>query len=134
MSRARIGVIDAGVIARRHVRTLARFDDVQIAAVADIQVPHRIGLHLFGDGIAIELGEKEMRVDTGDGATVIDTTGDPFEREDRAFVDAIQGRPDRTRSTYAEALRTHRVTTAAVRSTALGRPVVLDGDGRRRTQ
>jgi predicted dehydrogenase len=80
--------------------------------------PYRVGLHLFGEGIAVEVTEKQLRIDTGDGPTVVDASGDPFEREDRAFVDAVQGRPDRTRTTYAEALRTHWVTTAAARSAA----------------
>ncbi len=37
VSRIRIGVVGAGIIARRHVRTLAPLADVQIAAVADPQ-------------------------------------------------------------------------------------------------
>jgi hypothetical protein len=37
MSRTRIGATGAGVIAQRHVRRLLRFDDVQVAAVADVQ-------------------------------------------------------------------------------------------------
>jgi predicted dehydrogenase len=89
--------------------------------------PYRVGLHLFGEGVAVELTERQLRVDTGDGPTVVDAAGDPFEREDRAFVDAVQGRPDRTRTTYAEALGTHRVTTAVVRSAARGGAVAPDG-------
>jgi len=87
--------------------------------------PHQVGLHLFGDGIALEISEKELRVDVGQGPTVLTATGDPFEREDRAFVDAVRGRPDRTRTTYAEALRTHRVTTGVLRSASEGRPVPI---------
>ncbi len=87
--------------------------------------PHRVGLHLFGDGIALEVSEKELRVDLGQGPMVTVASGDPFEREDRAFVDAVQGRPDRTRTTYAEALRTHRVTTGVLRSAAEGHPVPI---------
>jgi len=88
--------------------------------------PHRVGLHLFGDGLALELSEAELRIDLGHGPTVLTASGDPFEREDRAFVDAVQGGPDRTRTTYAEALRTHRVTTGVLRSAADGRPVRID--------
>ncbi len=86
---------------------------------------HRVGLHLFGDGVAVELTEKELVVDTGQGRSVVAASIDPFEREDRAFVDAVRGGPDRTRTTYAEALRTHRVTTTALRSAALGRPLAI---------
>jgi predicted dehydrogenase len=86
--------------------------------------PHRVALHLFADGLALELTERQLMVTRGrDTAEVLVADGDPFVREDRAFVDAVQGREDRTRATYAEALRTHRVTTAAVRSAELGRPL-----------
>jgi len=87
--------------------------------------PHRVGLHLFGDGIALELSEKELRIDLGQGPTLVPASGDPFEREDRAFIDAVQAHPDRTRTTYPEALRTHRVTTAVLRSAAEGRPLPI---------
>lgn len=56
---------------------------------------------------------------------MVSANGDPFEREDRAFVDAVQGRPDRTRTTYAQALRTHRVTTSALPSAVEGRPIAI---------
>jgi predicted dehydrogenase len=95
------------------------------AATCLLGWPHRVGLHLFGDGIALELSEKELRIDLGEGPAVLSASGDPFEREDRAFLDAVQGHPDRTRTTYAEALRTQRVTTAALRSAAEGRPVPI---------
>lgn len=88
--------------------------------------PHRVGLHLFGDALAVELSEKEMRVRTPRGTTTYVASGDPFEREDRAFLDAVQGGPDRTRTTYAEALRTHRVTTTALRSAASGVPLRVE--------
>jgi predicted dehydrogenase len=88
-----------------------------------LEWPHRVGLHLFGEGVAVELSEKEVRIDLGHGPTVSVASGDPFEREDRAFIEAVQGRPDRTRTTYAGALRTHRVTTTVLRSAAEGRPL-----------
>jgi predicted dehydrogenase len=93
---------------------------------------HRVGLQVVADGLVLELTQQELLVTAGDGdPQVHPADGDPFAREDRAFVDAVQGRPDRTRATYAEALRTHRVTTAAVRSAALGRPVPTGtSDGR----
>ncbi len=88
-----------------------------------LEWPHRVGLHLFGEGVAVELSEKEVRIDLGHGPTVSAASGDPFEREDRAFIEAVQGQPDRTRTTYAGALRTHRVTTTVLRSAAEGRPL-----------
>ena len=42
--------------------------------------------------------------------------GDPFVREDRDFIDAVQGKANKIRASYRDALETHRVTTAASRS------------------
>ena len=87
--------------------------------------PHRIGLHLFGEGLAIELSEHEIMVDVGKGRPVRRAEGDPMVREDRDFVDAVKGEPNKVRAPYAEALATHRVVTAAVRSAREGRAIDL---------
>jgi len=39
----------------------------------------------------------------------------PYRLQNRAFVDAAQGKPNRIRSTYDDALLTHHVTLAASR-------------------
>ena len=85
--------------------------------------PHGVGLQVVADGLVAELTEKTLTVTGADGRAVHTAEGDPFEREDRAFVDAVQGEPDRTRADYAEALRTHRVTVTAARSVAEGVPL-----------
>ncbi|MGK5114110.1 MULTISPECIES: Gfo/Idh/MocA family protein [unclassified Geodermatophilus] len=93
--------------------------------------PHAVGLQLVADGVVAELTEKTLTVVDADGREERTAAGDPFAREDRAFVDAVQGGPDRTRADYAEALRTHRVTVTAARSVAEGVPLrVPAGDGR----
>lgn len=85
--------------------------------------PHRIGLHLFSEGMVIEMTEFEIMIDVGQGRPVQRAEGDPFVREDRDFIDAVQGRPNRIRAPYAEALKSHRVATAAAQSAREGRPV-----------
>ncbi len=82
--------------------------------------PHRVGLHLFGEGLALELSEFELMVDVGNGRPIQQAAGDPMIREDRDFVDAVQGKPNRVRVPYHEALETHRVACAAVRSARTG--------------
>ncbi|GGH10921.1 hypothetical protein GCM10007036_07720 [Alsobacter metallidurans] len=94
-----------------------------VASTCLLRWPHRIGLHLFGDGLALELTEFELMVDVGAGRPVRGAQGDPFVREDRDFVDAVTGRPNRIRTPYAEALETHRLATAAARSARERRPV-----------
>jgi predicted dehydrogenase len=90
--------------------------------------PHRIGLHIYGDELAVEVSEKAMVVRTPDGERRMEASGDPFESEDRAFLDAVRGEPDRTRVTYEEALKTLRVTTTALRSAAAGTPLAVTPD------
>ena len=87
-----------------------------VASTCLLNWPHRIGLHLYCEGMAVELSEWEIMVDVGKGRPIQQATGDPMVREDRDFVDAVQGKPNRVRAPYHEALETHRVVTAAVRS------------------
>lgn len=91
-----------------------------MASTCLLNWPHRVGLHLFSEGMALELSEFELMVDIGQGRPVQAAQGNPFVREDRDFVDAVQGRPNRIRSPYAEALKTHRLTTAAARAAREG--------------
>ena len=87
---------------------------------------HRVGLHLFGDGLAVEVGEHETMIDVGRGRPVTPSAHDPVVAEDRDFVDAVAGGEDRVRVPYAEALRTHRLTLAAQRALETGQTVTLE--------
>ncbi|GMA15459.1 Gfo/Idh/MocA family oxidoreductase (plasmid) [Deinococcus metallilatus] len=91
-----------------------------VASTCLLNWPHRIGLHLYAEGLALELSEFELMVDVGRGRPVQRAEGDPFVREDRAFIDAVQGKPNVIRAPYAEALKTHRLTLAAARSAREG--------------
>ena len=105
-----------------------RFEDGAVGSVSStclLRWPHRIGLHLFAEGLAIELTEFEVITDVGRGRPTRTAQGDPFVREDRDFIDAVQGKPNRIRSPYREALRTHRITTAVTQSAHERRPVLL---------
>jgi predicted dehydrogenase len=99
-----------------------------IASTCLLDWPHRIGLHLFSEGMAIELSEFELMVDVGQGRPMQRAEGDPFAREDRDFIDAVQGKPNRIRAPYAEALGTHRLAVTAARSAREGRPLVVPGE------
>ena len=87
--------------------------------------PHRIGLHLFCEGLAIELSEFELMIDVGQGRPIRRAEGDPFVREDRAFIDAVQGKANRIRAPYHEALQSFQLTLAANQSAQEGRPLDL---------
>ncbi len=87
---------------------------------------HRVGLHLFGDRLAIELTDRDLMVDTGHGRPVRGAEGDPVWREDRDFIDAVQGRENRIRCPYAEAVATHRLALAVGESARTGQAIALD--------
>ncbi len=91
-----------------------------MASTCLLNWPHRIGLHLFGEAMVIELSEHDIMIDIGQGRPVQGAQGDPFVLEDRDFIDAVQGKTNKVRCPYDEALKTHYVTTAATRSVAEG--------------
>ena len=86
---------------------------------------HRVGLHLFADGLAMELTDHDIMVDVGHGRPVRHAEGDPVVREDRDFIDAVRGGENRIRCPYHEALKTLRVTDAIARSARTGTAVNL---------
>ena len=99
-----------------------------IASTCLLRWNHRVGLHLFADGLAVEMTDHDIMIDTGRGRPVRRAEGDPVWREDRDFIDAVQGKENRIRCPYREALRTHEVALAIGRSAATGQPVSLVRD------
>ncbi len=87
---------------------------------------HRVGLHLFGDRLAIELTDRELMIDVGRGRPVRGAQGDPVWQEDRDFIDAVQGGENRIRCPYGEALATHRLALAVGESARTGQPIEMD--------
>lgn len=84
---------------------------------------HRIGLHLFSEGMALELTDHDLMVDVGAGRPVRQAEGDPIWREDRDFIDAVKGEANRIRCPYGEALESHRVALAISASAREGRAI-----------
>jgi predicted dehydrogenase len=109
-----------------------RFNSGAIGSFAStclLDWPHRIGLHLFSEGMVIELSEWDLMIDTGQGRPVRPAEGDAFKREDRAFIDAVKGKKNLVRVPYAEALRTHTLACAAATAAREGRSIRLAGNG-----
>ncbi|WP_220451313.1 Gfo/Idh/MocA family protein [Nocardioides dongkuii] len=100
-----------------------RFRSGAVGGVSSARVlpsRHRVGLHLVGEGYALELTEAaivdhRLTVTTAAGSVSERSLQDPIAAEDRAFLDAVAGRGDDVRSPYAEALRTHALACAAER-------------------
>lgn len=97
-----------------------------LAATCLLRWNHRVGLHVFADALAIEITDHDIMIDTGHGRPVRHAEGDPVWREDRDFIDAVQGRENRIRCPYAEALETHRVSLAVGKSAAAGTLVSME--------
>jgi predicted dehydrogenase len=96
-----------------------------INATCILDAPHRIGLQLVAEGLAIELTEDEMTVDRGRRRQTRRVELDPIHVEDRAFLDAVQGHPATVRADYADALATHRLVAAAARAARSGQTIEL---------
>ena len=84
---------------------------------------HRVGLHLFGEGLAIELTDRDVMIDIGHGRPVRGNGSDPVWHEDRDFLDAVQGKENRIRCPYSSALDTLQLALAIEQSTAEGRAI-----------
>jgi len=92
------------------------FDSGAIGTFASTHLlrwPHRIGLHLVSEGMAIELSESELMIDVGQGRPITRPSRDPFLAELRDFLAAATGGENRIRAPFAEAMRTQRLTVAA---------------------
>ncbi len=87
---------------------------------------HGVGLHLFGDRLAIELTDHDVMIDTGQGRPVRGTRGDPVWQEDRDFIDAVQGKENRIRCPYADAVETHRLALAIGESARTGQAIMME--------
>ena len=86
---------------------------------------HRVGLHLFGERLAIELTDHDVMIDTGHGRPVRPNGGDPVWREDRDFIDAVRGAENRIRCPYPDALETLRLCLAVGEAARTGQPVTF---------
>lgn len=87
---------------------------------------HRVALHLFGEKLAIELTDRDVMIDVGRGRPVRGNGSDPVWHEDRDFIDAVQGKENRIRCPYAEALATHRLALAVTESARTGAAITLE--------
>lgn len=84
-----------------------------------------ISVQIASDGLLTTLakgqlsqGDWHVRFETEDGATELHASRDPYEVQAVAFLDAVEaGDPTGALSTYADALRTDRLTRAVVAAT-----------------
>lgn len=84
----------------------------------------RIGLAVYCKDFVIDISGGRLTVMEPEKSESFDPKVDPYELEDRIFVEAVRTNdPSAIRSPYADALRTLKVTLAANESAREGRPV-----------
>jgi predicted dehydrogenase len=98
-----------------------------LSATCLLRWSHRVGLHVFADGLALELTDHDLMVDVGRGRPIRGADGDPVWRQDRAFLDAVKGGENPIRAPYSEAVQTHLVALAIAQSARTGAPVRMEG-------
>ena len=81
---------------------------------------HRVELDMISDGMALTLEVLNHRlvVRLGTETTTLAPPSEfdtPYQLQNRAFIDAVQGKPNRIRSPYDDALLTHHLTMSATR-------------------
>lgn len=78
--------------------------------------PAEIELTLFAEGLHVVIDQRSVRYDDGRVRREVRHRGDPVEREDRAFLEAVRsGDQDRVLCTYPDALVTQRLAIAIQR-------------------
>lgn len=86
----------------------------------------RVGLDLILDGVTLSHNNNELRVKHEKGEEIYKNTNNPYETEDRAFIDAVKRKdPQSVFCTYADAVETYRVTLAANESMTTGKVIDL---------
>lgn len=84
------------------------------------------GLHIYTDAGKLEIAHSGVKDITTHTTTEYHNKLNPYIKEAEAFLHALRtGDSSQIRSTYEDACQTHRITTAANTSAALGQPIKL---------
>lgn len=102
-------------------------------ATSLLATKHRASLTTFSHGLAMEVSEAGLAVESADGREEYPAIEDPRVTVDREFIEAVRGERPGTRTPYLEALESHRLACALAQSAREGRAVRLGpGTGTRR--
>ena len=96
-----------------------------IASTCVLPQPHRIGLHLFGDRLALELSETELVVGAGEERSVVERRRQPVRPGGSRLRRRRVGASGPDTGPLPGSLATHRVAIAAARATLDGAAVEL---------
>lgn len=84
------------------------------------------GLHIYTNEGKLEIGHSGIKDITVHTTTEYHNKSNPYIKEAQAFLHALRtGDSSQIRSTYEDACKTHRITTAANNSAIIGKPIKL---------
>lgn len=96
----------------------------EIASACITRAGGRVGLDVYGRDWAVKLSPNRLEVSEPGRTEIMEGGRDPYLEEDRVFLEAVRtGDSSGIRSSYEDAVKTLKVTLAANRSVAEGRPV-----------
>jgi myo-inositol 2-dehydrogenase / D-chiro-inositol 1-dehydrogenase len=90
---------------------------------------YRMAVELFAPRVALRLTERDLTILDEGGERILLPKVDPVLAADRQFIRAVRGEPADLRSTYSEALRTHRLAWSVAEAARTGETVELVGVG-----
>jgi myo-inositol 2-dehydrogenase / D-chiro-inositol 1-dehydrogenase len=88
---------------------------------------YRMAVELFAPGVALRLTERDLTIFDEAGERILLPKVDPVLEADRQFIQAVRGEPADLRSTYSEAMRTHRLAWSVAEAARTGETVELLG-------
>jgi len=92
-----------------------------------LPVGYEVGLHLYTNTGKLELSMSDLKDIQADQTVIYRNITNPYELEMNIFIDALLTKDDSLiRSTYADALKTHRITMAANQSAQLGKAIKIN--------
>jgi predicted dehydrogenase len=84
---------------------------------------HNVFISIFSKDLALEVSQNQLKMTMPQKEKVLKSKVNPYLREDSIFINAVStGDESEIKSSYADALLTHRVTMAANRSIETGKP------------
>ena len=89
-----------------------------------LQVGGKVGLDIYTRDLVLRMGSGRVEIAEKGRTEIVESENDPYLDEDRIFLEAVEsGDGSKIRSPYHDAIRTLKVTLAANRSIAEGRPI-----------
>jgi len=109
------------------------FDNGTIASVQSaccLSGWNRVKIEVFGKDLAADITQGRATFVLGkDEREEIESSVNPYEEEDRIFIDAVKsGDGSKIRAPYADAVQTQKITAAASKSMELGKAIFIQND------